>query len=76
MTMTPTDFKKDLFDLLDTILATGKVLEIERNGHIFKVIPPKRTKKIDRLIAHSDAVIGDSDDFVSMDWSSRWKPSI
>ena len=76
MTITPTDFRKDLFNLLDMLLDTGKVLEINRNGHIFKVIPPKKIKKLDRLTAHKDAVVGDSDDFISMDWSSEWKPSI
>ena len=28
MTVTPTDFRKNLFKLLDTILETGNVLEI------------------------------------------------
>ena len=76
MIITPTDFRKDLFNLLDSILASGKVLEINRNGHIFKVIPPKKSCKLDRLVAYPDAVVGNSDDFISMDWSSEWKPSI
>jgi hypothetical protein len=41
MTITPTDFRKNLFNLLDMLLDTGKILETNRNGHIFKVIPPK-----------------------------------
>ena len=76
MSITPTDFRKNIFNLLDNLLDTGKVLEINRNGHIFKVVPPKKRKKLDRLIPHKDAVIGNSDDFISMDWSSEWKPSI
>ncbi len=76
MTITPTDFRKNLFNLLDTLLDTGKVLEINRNGHIFKVIPPKKTKKLDRLVPHKDAVVGNSDDFIDMDWSKEWKVSI
>ncbi|MEA3455206.1 MAG: type II toxin-antitoxin system Phd/YefM family antitoxin [Campylobacterota bacterium] len=76
MTVTPTDFRKDLFNLLDKILETGNILEINRNGHIFKVIPPKKGKKLDKLSAHSDAVVGNSDDFVSMDWSQEWKSYI
>ena len=36
----------------------------------FKVISPKKEKKLDRLIAHRDAIVGNSDDFVSMDWSN------
>ena len=76
MTITPTDFRKDLFNLLDMIFESGKTLEINRNGHVFKVIPPKKTNKLDRLIAHKDAIIGDSDDFISMDWSNEWQASI
>ena len=76
MTVTPTDFRKNLFKLLDSLLETGKTLEINRNGHIFKVIPPKRTKKLDRLVPHKDAVVGDSDELVETDWSREWKPSI
>ena len=76
MTVTPTDFRKNLFKLLDSLLETGKTLEINRNGHIFKVIPPKRTKKLDRLVPHKDAVVGDSDELIEMDWSREWKPSI
>lgn len=76
MTVTPTDFRKDLFKLLDSILESGKTLEINRNGKIIKVVPPKKQSKFDKLKAHPDAVVGDSEDFLSMDWSGEWKPSI
>jgi len=76
LTVAPTDFRKDPFKFLDMILDTGKVLEINRNGQIFKVIPPKKSKKLDKLTPHKDAVVGDSDDFVSMNWGDVWKPSI
>ena len=76
MTVTPTDFRKNLFKLLDSLLESGKTLEIDRNGHIFRVVPPKHTKKLDRLVPHKDAVVGDSEELVEMDWSREWKPSI
>jgi N-acyl-D-aspartate/D-glutamate deacylase len=76
MTITPTEFRKDLFNLLDMLLETGKTLDINRNGQLFKVIPPQKIKKLDRLASHPDAVVGDSDDLVSIDWSDAWKPSI
>ena len=76
MVITPTDFRKDLFNLLDSVLTTGKTLEINRNGQILKLIPPKKIKKLDRLVPHLDAVVGNSDDFVDMNWSSEWKASI
>lgn len=76
MVVTPTDFRKNLFKLLDSIYESGKTLEIKRNGHIFKVVPPKKTKKLDRLVPHPDAIIGESSDIVHMDWSGEWKPSM
>lgn len=76
MSITPTNLRKDIFNILDTLYDSGEVLEINRNGHIFKLIPPKKESKLDRLISHNDAVIGDSDDFISYDWSGEWKPSI
>ena len=76
MTLTPTEFKNDLINLLDMMLETGKILEINKNGYIFKVIPPKKRKKLDRLTPHKDAIIGNSDDFIEMDWSKEWKPYI
>lgn len=76
MTITPTDFRQNLFKLLDEVLESGKVLEINRNGNIIKIVPPKKKNKLEKLIAHPDAVIGDSEELVSMDWSKEWKPSI
>ncbi|MBN2826062.1 MAG: type II toxin-antitoxin system Phd/YefM family antitoxin [Campylobacterales bacterium] len=76
MVVTPTDFRQNLFKLLDEIIKTGKTLEINRNGEIIQVVPPQKRSKLDRLTAHPDAVVGNSDDFVRMDWNSEWKPSI
>ncbi len=76
MTITPTDFRKNLFKLLDEVLESGKVLEIDRNGSIIKLVPPKKKSKLERLVAHPDTVVGDSEQLVSKDWSKDWKPSI
>lgn len=76
MAITPTDFRKDLFNILDNLMETGKTLEINRNGHIFKIVPPKKESKLDKLVAHKDAIVGDSDDFINMNWSQQWKPYI
>jgi PHD/YefM family antitoxin component YafN of YafNO toxin-antitoxin module len=76
MTVTPTDFRKNLFKLLDMIYETGQVLEIKRNGEIFRLVPPKKKSKLSRIEPHPDAVIGNSDDLAEIEWSGTWKPSI
>jgi hypothetical protein len=68
MTITPTDFRKDLFNLLDMLLETGKTLEINRNGKILKVVPSRKQRRLSRLIPHPDAISGNDDDLDSLDW--------
>jgi antitoxin (DNA-binding transcriptional repressor) of toxin-antitoxin stability system len=76
MTVTPTDFRKNLFKLLDRIMETGETLEIQRKGKIFRLVPPRKRSKLDRLTPHPDAIIGESDDLPDIEWSETWKPSI
>ncbi len=76
MAITPTNFRQNLFKLLDEVLESGKVLEIDRNGSIIKIVPPKKKSKLKRLVAHPDTVIGDSEELVSINWDKEWKPSI
>jgi len=76
MSITPTSLRKDIFNILDRLYESGETLEIERNGHIFKLVPPKKMKKLDKLEAHDEVVVGDSEELVSYDWSGEWKPSI
>ena len=76
MAVTPTELRKNLFRLLDEVLETGRPLEIVRNGQILRIVPTKRGSKLSRLRPHSDAVVGDSDALVEMEWEKLWRPSV
>jgi len=74
MTITPSRLRENLFKILDQLLETGETLEVKRKGEIIKIVPPKKKSKFDQLVPHPDAVNGDAEDFVHMDWSHEWKP--
>jgi len=74
MTITPTDFRKNLFNILDRLLLTGEVLEINRNGEIFKVIPPKKQSKFDKLVQRNNVSNCNNDELINNNWGDEWKP--
>jgi hypothetical protein len=60
--------------LLDEVLATGRPLEIERKGRRLRIALVETPSKLDRLVAHPDAIVGDPEDLVTLDWSEHWRP--
>lgn len=63
-----------MYRILDEILRTGQPVEIKRRGRRLKVVavdPPDRLAGLDE---HPDAVIGNPDDLVHLDWSAEWRP--
>ncbi len=74
--MKPTELRKNIYKILDTIAETGKPVEIERNGEIFKIMCETKAGKLKRIEQkkHPKAFIGNSDDILSLDWTAEWKP--
>lgn len=71
--ITATELRANLYRLLDRVAETGEPLEIERGEHIVRIIAVAPPSKLARLVRR-DAVVGDPDDLVHMDWSSEWRP--
>jgi hypothetical protein len=74
--ITPSKLREDIYNILDSVLENNEIIEVKRKGQIIKIIPPQKTNKLDNLVKHENVITGDSEDFVSMDWSKEWKPSI
>lgn len=76
MTVTASALRKDIYQLLDQVLATGKPLTVKRKNGTVKIVPDQpvsRISKLERLQKH-DCIVGDPEDLVHMDWSKEWKP--
>jgi hypothetical protein len=72
MALSITKLRADLYKIIDQVIATGSPVEIERNGHIVKIMAEKPKSKLDNLIKHPGLINGDPDDLVHIDWSEYW----
>ena len=73
MRVTASKLRADIFNILDHVLETGEPVEIERRGQLLRIVPEQPRSKFDRLVRR-DAIVGDPDDLVSIDWSGEWRP--
>lgn len=73
MKISATALRADIYRVIDHALATGDVVEIERNGRVVRLVPDHAPSRLDRLVRR-EVVVGDPDDIVSVDWSHAWVP--
>jgi antitoxin (DNA-binding transcriptional repressor) of toxin-antitoxin stability system len=74
MVVTASELRQNIYRLLDEVLETGVPLEIERKGRRLRIVAEDQPSKLDRLVPHPDALVGDPEDFVHIDWSHEWRP--
>jgi transcriptional regulatory protein LevR len=74
--MTVTHLRRNIYRILDSIIATGKSITIERKGKTIIIACVEGSGKIEKLKVKPvrKAYIGDSDELVDMDWSEEWNP--
>lgn len=74
MPVTASQLRADVYRLLDRVLETGEPLEIERNGQILRIVPPRPDGWLARLPRREGVVVGDPEALVHVDWSESWTP--
>lgn len=72
--MRATRLRSDLYRVLDHVLQTGEPVEVERKDGVIRLVPVVPASKLDRLVPRPDAIVGDPEALVHVDWSSEWKP--
>ena len=58
--------------ILDAAIEQAEPVEIERRGHILRIVPDTQVSIWDHLEAHK-VITGDAGDLVSLDWQSEWQ---
>ena len=71
MAIKATQLRQNLYQLLDKILEDGKPLEVERGGQILQIIPAKKRSKFE-MLEDRQAINGDPDSLLNLDWSEYW----
>lgn len=72
MLITPTKLRANLYKIIDRVIATGNPVEIERHGHIVKIIAEAPKSKLSNLTKHPGTIKGDPEDLVHLDWYHEW----
>jgi len=67
-TVTPTQLRTNIYNLLDEILNTGLPLEIRKGDKKLRIVPVDEVDKLKNLVSRPEAIQGDPDDLVEIDW--------
>lgn len=73
-TLTASKLRADIYRILDEIIASGVPVEVERKGVRLRIVPVEQPSKMSRLVRRPDAVNGNPESLVHIDWSSEWRP--
>ena len=76
MALTPSKLRENIYRILDQVAETGVPVEIVRGRRRLKIVPADESapSKVARLKARPNALVGNPQLLVHMDWSKEWKP--
>ncbi|MEJ2711163.1 MAG: type II toxin-antitoxin system Phd/YefM family antitoxin [Anaerolineales bacterium] len=72
-TVTPTQLRANIYNLLDEVLETGLPLEIKKGDKRLRIIPVDKVDKLKNLISRPEVIQGDPDDLVEINWVDEVK---
>jgi len=67
-TITATELRANIYNLLDEVLDTGIPLEIIKGGQKLQIVAVEKVNKLDNLIRRPETIRGDPDELVSQQW--------
>ena len=67
-TVTPTQLRANIYNLLDEVLETGLPLEIKKGDKKLRIVPVDPIDKLKNLISRPDAIQGAPDDLAEVNW--------
>lgn len=70
-TVTPTELRSNIYNLLDEVLRTGIPIEINKGNRKLRIIPVEKTNKLQNLISRAEVIKGDPDDLVDISWEKE-----
>jgi ribosome maturation protein Sdo1 len=73
MSLSLTEFRANLYKIVDEVINTGVPIEIERKGVKIRLVLEKKQSKLERLVKHRGIIKGDPESLIHMDWSSEWQ---
>lgn len=75
MTITPSKLRDNLYNTLDEVIATGKSVDIARNGHILHIVVDKKTSRLSNITPKTITNSSD-EELINTNWQAEWKAFI
>jgi len=70
-TVTQTQLRADVYNLLDEVLKTGIPLEIKKGNKKLRIVPVEKVDKLQNLVPRPQVIIGDPDELVELSWEGE-----
>ena len=70
-TITPTELRSNIYNILDEILNTGIPIEINKGNRKLRIVPVGRSDKLQNLISRPNVIKGDPDDLIDISWEKE-----
>jgi prevent-host-death family protein len=70
-TVTPTELRANIYQLLDEVLNTGVPLEIKKGDKKLRIVPVEKVDKFQNLIARPEVIAGDPEQLVEISWENE-----
>lgn len=70
-TVTPTELRGNIYNLLDEILNTGIPIEITKGGKKLRIVPIGKANKLQNLASRPNVIKGNPNDLVDISWEKE-----
>ena len=70
-TITPTELRSNIYNLLDEVLNTGIPIEINKGNRKLRIVPVEKIDKLQNLISRPNVIKGDPNDLVDISWEKE-----
>jgi prevent-host-death family protein len=70
-TITVTELRGNIYNLLDEVLNTGIPIEINKGGKKLKILPVGKANKLQNLVSRPNVIKGNPDDLVDISWEKE-----
>lgn len=70
-TVTPTELRTNIYNLLDEVLATGLPLEIKKGNRSLRIVPVEKVDKLQNLVFQPHVIQGDPEELVDLGWEDE-----
>ena len=70
-TVTPTQLRKNIYNLLDEVLDTGIPIEIKKGDRKLRIIPEEKIDKFQKLLYRPEAINAKPEELIDLSWKEE-----